>query len=76
MIAALDATPLTVPTGGVTRYTWELARALAAGIRETNIGCCPTSRSDTGSDSANLHKGNGPRTLLNGGGGYGGLTGK
>jgi glycosyltransferase involved in cell wall biosynthesis len=27
--AALDATPLTVPTGGVARYTGELARALA-----------------------------------------------
>lgn len=26
---ALDATPLTVSTGGVARYTWELARALA-----------------------------------------------
>ncbi|MGH9674483.1 MAG: glycosyltransferase, partial [Bryobacteraceae bacterium] len=29
MIAALDATPLTVPTGGVRRYTEELALALA-----------------------------------------------
>ncbi len=29
MIAALDATPLTVATGGVSRYTAELARALA-----------------------------------------------
>ena len=29
MTIALDATPLTVPTGGVARYTWELARALA-----------------------------------------------
>ena len=27
---ALDATPLSVPTGGVARYTLELARALAA----------------------------------------------
>jgi glycosyltransferase involved in cell wall biosynthesis len=30
VIAALDATPLTVPTGGVTRYTSELAKALSA----------------------------------------------
>ncbi len=30
MIIALDATPLTVSTGGVARYTAELARALAA----------------------------------------------
>src|ERR1700733_6119105 len=27
---AIDATPLTIPTGGVRRYTLELARALAA----------------------------------------------
>jgi glycosyltransferase involved in cell wall biosynthesis len=31
---ALDATPLTVPTGGVARYTAELARALAARFPE------------------------------------------
>ena len=30
VIIALDATPLTVPTGGVARYTAELSRALAA----------------------------------------------
>jgi len=30
VIIALDATPLSVPTGGVMRYTSELARALAA----------------------------------------------
>lgn len=29
MIIALDGTPLTEPTGGVARYTWELARTLA-----------------------------------------------
>jgi glycosyltransferase involved in cell wall biosynthesis len=29
VIIALDATPLTVPTGGVRRYTWELSTALA-----------------------------------------------
>lgn len=29
MNIALDATPLTIGTGGVRRYTWELARALA-----------------------------------------------
>ena len=34
MIIALDATPLTVPTGGVARYTSELARALAARFPE------------------------------------------
>jgi glycosyltransferase involved in cell wall biosynthesis len=29
VIVALDGTPLTEPTGGVARYTWELARTLA-----------------------------------------------
>ncbi len=29
MTIAIDATPLSVPTGGVARYTWELSRALA-----------------------------------------------
>lgn len=29
MIVALDGTPLSEPTGGVARYTWELARTLA-----------------------------------------------
>ncbi|MEO5925802.1 MAG: glycosyltransferase family 1 protein [Bryobacteraceae bacterium] len=29
MTFALDGTPLTEPTGGVARYTWELARSLA-----------------------------------------------
>lgn len=63
MIAALDATPLTVPTGGVTRYTGELARALAAGysddqywlLSDQPFGIPPPV-------PANLHKGNGPRT--------------
>lgn len=63
MIAALDATPLTVPTGGVTRYTRELARALAEGY--------PDDRYWLLSDQpfampapvlSNLHKGDGPRT--------------
>lgn len=34
MQVALDATPLTVPTGGVTRYLVELRRALEAGFPE------------------------------------------
>lgn len=36
MIIALDATPLTVPTGGVARYTSELACALAARFPESD----------------------------------------
>jgi glycosyltransferase involved in cell wall biosynthesis len=63
VIAALDATPLTVSTGGVTRYTAELARALAAQN--------PLDQYWLLSDQpfaipapvpANLHKGEGPRT--------------
>jgi glycosyltransferase involved in cell wall biosynthesis len=29
VVIALDGTPLTEPTGGIARYTWELARSLA-----------------------------------------------
>lgn len=65
MIAALDATPLTVPTGGVTRYTWELARALAAQYGEDQYWLLSDQPFDidlSGPVSANLHKGDGPRT--------------
>lgn len=65
MIAALDATPLTVPTGGVTRYTWELARALAAQYGEDQYWLLSDQPFDIdllGPVSANLHKGDGPRT--------------
>ena len=63
MIAALDATPLTVPTGGVKRYTEELARALAANYAGDQYWLL----SDQpfimpASLAANLHKGEGPRT--------------
>ena len=63
MIAALDATPLTIPTGGVTRYTLELSRALAA----QNIADQYWLLSDQlfGMPAPvlpNLHKGDGPRT--------------
>jgi glycosyltransferase involved in cell wall biosynthesis len=63
VIAALDATPLTVPTGGVTRYTRELARALAEEYPDDQYWLL--------SDQpfampvpvlTNLHKGDGPRT--------------
>jgi glycosyltransferase involved in cell wall biosynthesis len=61
--AALDATPLTVPTGGVARYTLELATALARNFPEDQYWLlsdqcyampkvCPE----------NLHGGSGPRT--------------
>jgi glycosyltransferase involved in cell wall biosynthesis len=63
VIAALDATPLTVPTGGVTRYTSELARALAAEFPEDQYWLLSDQSFVMPSPvSANLHKGNGPRT--------------
>lgn len=34
MVIALDGTPLSEPTGGVARYTWELARTLAENYPE------------------------------------------
>ncbi len=63
MIAALDATPLTVPTGGVTRYTWELARALAALHPDDQYWLLSDQRFEIpGPGSANLHQGDGPHT--------------
>ncbi|HEV3342632.1 MAG TPA: hypothetical protein VG125_19825, partial [Pirellulales bacterium] len=65
MIAALDATPLTVPTGGVMRYTLELARALAANYAADEywlLGDQPFDISSIGLVAANLHKGDGPRS--------------
>ncbi|HTB12607.1 MAG TPA: hypothetical protein VK752_13590, partial [Bryobacteraceae bacterium] len=64
MIAALDATPLIVPTGGVTRYTWELARALAGEYGEDQYWLLSDQQFTMPVPiSANLHKGDGPRTL-------------
>ena len=64
MIAALDATPLIVPTGGVTRYTWELARALAGEYGEDQYWLLSDQQFTMPVPiSANLHKGDGPRTV-------------
>jgi glycosyltransferase involved in cell wall biosynthesis len=64
VIAALDATPLIVPTGGVTRYTWELARALAAEYGEDQYWLLSDQQFTMPVPiSANLHKGDGPRTV-------------
>jgi len=61
VIAALDATPLTVPTGGVMRYTLELARALAANYAEDEYWLL-SDQPFAIPAAANLHKGDGPRT--------------
>ncbi len=80
VIIALDATPLTVPTGGVARYTSELARALASRFPENEYWLLsdrpfpmpdprpahPGSPRRTPSDLhlTNLKKGDPPRTFL------------
>jgi glycosyltransferase involved in cell wall biosynthesis len=61
VIAALDATPLTVPTGGVRRYTQELARALAANYEGDEYWLL-SDQPFAIPVGANLHKGDGPRT--------------
>jgi glycosyltransferase involved in cell wall biosynthesis len=63
VITALDATPLTVPTGGVTRYTFELAKALAANYRDDQYWLLSDQAFTFPSAlPANLHRGEGPRT--------------
>ncbi len=63
MIAALDATPLTVPTGGVNRYTAELARALAAGNAEDQYWLLSDQPFVMPAQATqNLHRGDGPQT--------------
>ena len=63
MITALDATPLAVPTGGVMRYTKELARALAANYPEDQIWLLSDQPFPNPSPTPpNLLKGEGPRS--------------
>ncbi|MBV9397704.1 MAG: glycosyltransferase family 4 protein [Bryobacterales bacterium] len=65
MTIALDATPLTVPTGGVRRYTWELANALAREFREDRYWLISDQPiPDLGEMPANLRRGQGPTTRL------------
>jgi glycosyltransferase involved in cell wall biosynthesis len=65
VIIALDATPLTVPTGGVARYTFELARALARRFPDHEywlLSDRPFPMPD--STPANLYRGGGPRNAF------------
>lgn len=63
MIAALDATPLTVPTGGVKRYTTELARALAVGYPDDQYWLISDQKFKMPEPLLqNLHKGDGPHS--------------
>ena len=59
---ALDATPLTVSTGGVGRYTLELARALASEYPEDQYWLLSDQAFPApAAPPPNLHAGNGPR---------------
>jgi glycosyltransferase involved in cell wall biosynthesis len=58
---ALDATPLTLSTGGVGRYTLELALALASEYPEDEYWLLSDQPFRAPSVPANLHAGTGPR---------------
>jgi len=58
---ALDATPLTVSTGGVGRYTLELARALASEYPEDQYWLLSDQTFPAPHGLPNLHLGEGPR---------------
>jgi glycosyltransferase involved in cell wall biosynthesis len=64
MKIALDATPLTIPSGGVRRYTEELSRALAENFPDDQFWLISDQRFDLPSAPANLKAGRGPRNLL------------
>ena len=65
MTIALDATPLTVPTGGVRRYTWELATALAREFPEDQYWLLSDQPlPDLGNVPPNLRFGQSPRSPL------------
>ncbi|MEO8096584.1 MAG: glycosyltransferase family 1 protein [Acidobacteriota bacterium] len=64
MTFALDGTPLTQPTGGVARYTWELARALSETFPEENYWLLSDHKFATPAiRPANLHIGSPPKNL-------------
>jgi glycosyltransferase involved in cell wall biosynthesis len=65
MKIALDATPLTVPSGGTKRYTQELSLALASNFPEDDFWLLSDQHFDPPADAPlNLKTGHGPRNLL------------
>jgi glycosyltransferase involved in cell wall biosynthesis len=65
MRIAIDATPLTAPTGGVRRYTEELVRALAACFPEDVLYLVSDQPFETALLSLpNVRRGSGPRSRL------------
>ena len=65
MRIALDATPLTVTTGGVKRYTAELARALAETFPADQIYLLSDQQFENPApDLPNVRRGRGPRNVM------------
>jgi glycosyltransferase involved in cell wall biosynthesis len=64
MKIALDATPLTVPSGGVRRYTEELARALCDTYPGDQFWLLSDQKLTLPFHRANLKSGQGPRNML------------
>jgi alpha-1,3-rhamnosyl/mannosyltransferase len=62
---ALDATPLTIPSGGERRYTEELTRALARAFADDEFWLLSDQKFDLPDGvPANVHSGGGPRSVL------------
>jgi glycosyltransferase involved in cell wall biosynthesis len=64
MQIALDATPLTVPSGGVRRYTEELTRALCDSFPSDRFWLLSDQNTPLPFARANLNAGHGPRNML------------
>jgi glycosyltransferase involved in cell wall biosynthesis len=64
MKIALDATPLTVPSGGVRRYTEELSRALAQAFPEDQFWLLSDQSFSPPFSRSNVRIGQGPRNML------------
>jgi alpha-1,3-rhamnosyl/mannosyltransferase len=64
MKIALDATPLTVPSGGVRRYTEELSRALAQTFPEDQFWLLSDQSFSLPFSRTNVRVGQGPRNML------------
>jgi glycosyltransferase involved in cell wall biosynthesis len=64
MKIALDATPLTVPSGGGRRYTEELTRALCDNFPDDRFWLLSDQKTELPYARANLNAGHGPRNML------------
>ena len=64
MKIALDATPLTVPSGGVRRYTEELTRALCDTFADDQFWLLSDQKPELPFHRRNLRAGLGPRNML------------